>query len=295
MPLPDLFRIAALVFTAVTFIVTGDTAGKLLTAHGAAPLFVAWSRFALAALVLLPFSGLSLAELRRLADWRVLLRALVIAAAISCILTALKTEPMANVFGAFFVGPVVAFVLAVIFLGERPSLGRWALMALGFSGVVLVVKPGFGFTAGMGFALASGTLYGGFLVLTRSIARQHRPRFLLISQLLIGAALLTPAGLGAGLPEPGKGVLLLVLISALGSAAGNYMLVIANRKAEASLIAPLVYTQLISAAVLGVLVFGDWPDTLSLAGLAVIALSGFGTLLVQRQKTRAQGGGQKAA
>jgi drug/metabolite transporter (DMT)-like permease len=292
MPLPDLLRIAGLVFAAVTLIVTGDTAGKLLTANGAAPLFVAWSRFALGALILLPLSGVTHAELRYFASWQVLLRAVVIAAAISCILTALKTEPMANVFGAFFVGPVVAFVLAAIVLKERPSVKRSALMALGFLGVMLVVKPGFGFTAGMGFALASGTLYGGFLVLTRSIARNYRPRFLLISQLLTGAVLLAPAGLSAQMPDMGAGVLLLVLLSALGSAAGNYMLVVANRRAEASLIAPLVYTQLISAAGIGALVFGDWPDAISSTGLVLIALSGFGSLAVRQPSADA---GQKAA
>ena len=292
MRLPDLFRIAALVFTAVTFIVIGDTAGKLLTEGGAAPLFVAWSRFALGALILLPFSGISRAELRFFACWPVLLRAVVIAGAISCILTALKTEPMANVFGAFFVGPVVAFVLAVIILGERPSAGRCALIALGFLGVMLVVKPGFGFTPGMGFALASGGFYGGFLVLTRSVARRFRPRFLLISQLLTGTALLTPAGLSAQMPQFSAGILLLILLSALGSAAGNYLLVVANRRAEASLIAPLVYTQLISAACLGGLVFGDWPDEVSLAGLALIAFSGFAALAIRQPSAAA---GQKTA
>ena len=61
------------------------------------------------------------------------------------------------------------------------------------------------------------------------------------------------------------------------------MLVIANKMAEASLIAPLVYSQLISATILGVLVFGDWPDFLSLLGLCLIALSGIGSLMLARQ------------
>ena len=283
MAIAELLRIAALVFTAVTFVVLGDTAGKLLTARGADPLFVAWSRFALAALILLPASGLSRRELAGLADKRVLFRAALIAGGISCILTALKTEPIANVFGAFFVGPVVSYILAIVFLRERPSFSRSALMALGFSGVMLVVKPGFGASPGMAFALAAGTFYGAFLVMTRRIAGEFRPRFLLISQLLIGSAILAPAGLNAQLPEAGLELTGLIAISAFGSAAGNYMLVVASRKAEASLIAPLVYTQLISAAVLGVAVFDDWPDLISLAGLSLIALSGLGTLAVQQR------------
>lgn len=281
----------------LTFIVAGDTAGKLLTAEGVDPLFVSWSRFAIAALLMLPFSGLVRPELADFTDWRVLLRGALIAGAISCILTALKTEPMANVFGAFFVGPAVSYLLAIVFLRERPSPGRSALMALGFAGVMLVVKPGFGVTPGMGFALMAGTFHGAFLVMTRRIAGVYRPRFLLISQLLVGTVLLAPLGLTTQLPAMRVDLLTLVLISALGSAVGNYILVHANRKAEASLIAPLIYLQLISAAVLGVLVFGDWPDLLSILGLILIALSGLGTLMVQHRggKSALADQGQKTA
>ncbi len=83
----------------------------------------------------------------------------------------------------------------------------------------------------------------------------------------------------------------LVAISAGGSAMGNFLLVMASRRAEASLIAPLVYSQLLSAMVLGVLVFGDWPDVWALAGLALIALSGVGSLLVSQRQARLAGQG----
>lgn len=70
----DLLRLIALVFAAVSFVVVGDTAGKLLTGAGVAPLLVAWSRFALGMLVVLPLCGLSRADWPGLRDWRVLLR-----------------------------------------------------------------------------------------------------------------------------------------------------------------------------------------------------------------------------
>ena len=76
----------------------------------------------------------------------------------------------------------------------------------------------------------------------------------------------------------------LISISAIFSAAGNYLLVLANRWAEATLIAPLVYSQLISASVAGVVIFGDWPDGLSFVGLSLILLSGFGSLMLQKAK-----------
>ncbi|MEP0961522.1 MAG: EamA family transporter [Roseobacter sp.] len=103
----------------------------------------------------------------------------------------------------------------------------------------------------MAFALAAGTCYGAYLAMTRTVANKYRPKFLLISQLLIGSIVLTPLGLSAEFPILDLPIGVLLLVSACGSALGNYLLVVANRAAEASLIAPLVYSQLVSAALAG--------------------------------------------
>lgn len=278
----DLCRLAGTVFLAVTLVVTGDTCGKLLTQSGVDPFIVAWSRFAIGALVLWPLARIEWQELGPMKDWRVILRAVFIAGGITSILTALETEPIANVFGAFFIGPIISYILAVVFLRERPSTTHTLLLAVGFLGVLLVVKPGFGMTSGTLFALLAGTCYGSYLFMTKLLAGAMRPTRLLLSQLLIGTVLLTPFGLSSPFPVNETGVWLLIIASALTSAAGNYLLVIANRTADASLVAPLVYTQLISATVLGVAVFGDWPDTIAFAGLFLIAASGLGSLATRR-------------
>lgn len=289
MTLAELSRIGALVFTACCLIVLGDTAGKALTGAGVAPVFVAWTRFAVAALAFLPFSGLRLSELRCLAHPLVVLRGLFVTGGISSILTALQTEPIANVFGAFFIGPVVSTALAMIFLRERPSLARIALLILGFTGVMLVVKPGFGAAPGIGFALLAGVFYGAFLATTRALAGRYRPRLLLLSQLLIGALVLAPFGFAAAAPSAMTAPLwALIGLSALGSAAGNYLIVRANRMADASLIAPLIYSQLIAATLSGVLIFGDWPDAVAFLGLVTILISGGGTLWFARNRALAQ-------
>ncbi len=255
MTFPDLLRVAAMVFLGVTSVVLGDTAAKLLSAEGVEPMFVAWSRFALGAAILLPVSGMVFSELRLLVNRWILLRAMLIVCGVSCMLIALKFEPIANVFGAFFVGPIVSVVLAVLFLGERPSLGKSVLLMLGFGGVMLVAKPGFGMTVGLGFAVAGGCFYGSYLAVTKRVASMYRPRLLLMSQLMIGAVVLLPVGVSAPWPTPELSLWALVLASAFGSAFGNYLLVLANRRADASLIAPLVYSQLLSATVIGGVVF----------------------------------------
>jgi drug/metabolite transporter (DMT)-like permease len=279
------FAVVAMMLVATTSIVGGDTAGKLLTGGGESPFFVAWSRFALGAALILPLSGMTLSEWPQLLNWRILMRAMLIVCGISCILTALRTEPIANVFGGFFIGPVVAYVLSVVILKERVSPARTVLLLIGFAGVLIVVRPGAGMGLGMFWAVAAGTCYGCYLVVTRWLAVAFRPRFLLTSQLLIGAIVLTPLGL-PDWPASGDSTLwLLVLASAVLSAAGNYLITVVNRTVPASVSAPLVYFQLVAAAVFGVLVFGDWPDTLSLIGLVVILSSGLGGfVLALRQR-----------
>ena len=270
-------RVVGMVVVAMTLIVGGDVAGRLLTTAGFSQFFVAWARFALAAVVLFPVCGLVPGELRKLLSFPLILRACLIAAAIASILTALKTEPLATVFGGFFVGPIVSYVLSAILLKERVTIPRTVLLMISFGGVLLVVKPGFGMTPGLGFALLAGCLHGSYLVTTRWLAGSYRPRFLLLSQLVIGAIVLAPAAV-TPLPAMTAPLFGLIVISALGSAIGNLLLVLANRAAEASVIAPLIYSQIILATAFGYLFFGEWPDPIGLLGLAVIIAAGAGSI-----------------
>ena len=273
-----LVHVLALTFFAVSCVVLGDTAGKLAIEQGTHPYVVAWSRFAMAALVLLAATGFAFPDRKMLGDVRVWLRALAIAGGISFILHALKTEAIADVYGAFFIGPVVSYILAIAILRERPSALRNVLMALGFVGVLLVVQPGFGGGFGMVFALAAGGCYGVYLAVTRSVAGQYDPLKLLVSQLVIGAIVLAPLGLSAPVPPLTLPVGLLLAGSALASGFGNYLLVRVNQNAEASLVAPLVYTQLITATLVSGWLFAEWPNAVAFAGLALILFSGLVSL-----------------
>lgn len=274
-------RALPLMLVAMALIPLGDTAGKLLTdGLGVAPVFVAWSRFSLGAALIAPFV-LRLVEPRLFADWRIWLRGLMLVGGITSILTALSTEPIANVFAAFFVGPILSWLLSVWFLREAFSSLRLGLICLGFVGVVLVVKPGFGMTPGMGFAVLAGLFYGTYLMMSRWLANAARPRAMLFSQLAIGALVLAVPGL-ASMPPLTPQIAGLTLVSAAGSMLGNLLLIMAYRRAEASRMAPFVYTQLIWATLFGALVFGAFPDGLALAGIVLVLTSGLASLAVRR-------------
>jgi len=111
----------------------------------------------------------------------------------------------------------------------------------------LVVRPGFGMTPGLGFALLAGCFHGCYLVTTRWLAGAYRPRFLLLSQLVIGAFVLAPTAIGP-MPE--------ITLPLAG------FIVI-----KASVIAPFIYSQIIIATVYGFAFFGEWPDPAALLGL----------------------------
>lgn len=280
---PPLWRIGAVMLLAMTLIVGGDSAATVLSRDGIDPIFTAWTRFALAGAILLPFCGLTRADAPGLRDARVWLRALLIVGGICCILTALRTEQVADTFGAFFIGPIVAFILSALLLRERITVARTALLALSFLGVLIVVRPGFGMSVGIGFALLAGVLHGSYVVATRWAAPDHRPRFLLISQLLIGAVLLAPFGLSVLPSSLDLTQLILITLSALGSALGNLLMVTLSRTTPSSVIAPLIYTQLLSATFFGFVVFSELPDSTSILGLVIIFCSGVAGLALARR------------
>ncbi|MEP3688917.1 MAG: DMT family transporter [Sulfitobacter dubius] len=268
-------RAIPLMFIAMSLIPAGDSAGKILTSGmGVAPVFVAWSRFAIGALMVLPFLPRGTWALMR--DWRLWLRAATLALGITCIQTALQTEAIANVFAAFFIGPMVSYLLATLFLRERITLLRSALILLGFCGVLLVVRPGMGGGSGgpgLLFAVAAGLFYGVFLTMSRWLSDLAPPLALTFTQLAMSAVMLLPLGL-MNLPQATLPVAGLATASALFSMLGNLLLLYAYRRAPATRLAPLVYFQLIAAVLLGLFLFSTLPDALTWAGLAVIITAG---------------------
>ncbi len=277
-----LLTAAAIMSLGMLLIPFGDTAGKMMTSAGIHPFFVAWTRYLIGMAVLLPFA-FHYDAFQLLKNWRIWLRSAVQVFTICTILNALSTESIANVFGAFFLGPMVSYVLSIWLLKEQGNVLRILLLAIGLGGVFLVVKPGFGMTPGLAWAALSGCFYGMFLTASRWVAPLGKPVHLLLTQLIIGALILTPLGL-IHLPAITPNVAGLVTWSAVASMLGNLFLVFAYARAGASTLAPFVYVQLIGATAYGLVFFGNWPDQISAIGIAVIFGSGIATLFLRTSR-----------
>lgn len=265
-------RAVLIMFVAMSLIPAGDTAGKLLTQSGlATPAFVAWSRFIVGVVLILPFTPRSAWRLLR--DWRIWLRGILIACGISCIQIALSRAPIADVFAAFFIGPLISYGMAAIFLREPITWQRTALIFIGFIGVLVVVQPGSDTSPALFWAVAAGTCYGAFLTSSRWLAHLGSPIALSFTQLFIAGLILTPFGL-ATLPQFTPYVTTVTFLSGLGSMLGNLLLLYAYSAAPATRLAPLVYFQLFAAVLFGWFVFDTWPQMWTWIGLLIVMTAG---------------------
>lgn len=261
-----------IMLVAMSFIPAGDAASKLLTSEfGVSPIYVVWTRFVIGALILLPFTFR--AGLQAMKDWRVWFRSALIAGGICSITLALSQAPLADVFGAFFIGPIVSFVLSVWLLKERAGGVQAVLVAIGFVGVLCIVRPGFSMSAGLGWAVLAGCFYGAFLTATRWLAGQVALGGLMLVQ-MIGPVLITTPFVFGQFPQMTPQILWLTLASGVCSMLGNGLMLFAYRMQDASKLAPFVYFQLISAVALGWWVFGDLPDVMAILGMALIIGAG---------------------
>ena len=223
------FVLAALIMgVGIAGIPLGDTAGKLMFQHTQVdPVFIAWSRYGVGAMIVyVVFFGRGF-EWRLLKDWRLWLRACFLTGAILSILTAISTEPLANAFAAFFIGPIFAYFGAAVFLKEQISLFRTATLLCAFTGVIIVVRPAGGIAPGLLYALMGGCFYAAFLVSTRWLSTSVRPRMLLLSALVIGSFLLAPIGFSS-IPQLDAKMAWLIVWSAAASALGNLAIVLSS-------------------------------------------------------------------
>ena len=260
-----------------------DGIAKVLTASHS-PFFIAWARYSAAALIVVP---LTLPWHRDFLSLRGdlasnALRTLLAVGAMTFFFFAIAEIPFATAFGGFFLGPVIAAVLAALLLGERITVRRLGAALAGLAGAFLIVRPGVDFQFGSLLAVASGAFSAGYLVATRVAASTTPPVDALRFQCVFGALLLTPfAVLNWSWPSQ-ESLLLIVAMGAL-SAACHFMLIAAFRHGEAAVLAPLVYLELVTAMALGRIVFGEMPDLLAFTGISLIVLAGLAILLSERR------------
>lgn len=206
-------------------------------------------------------------------------RTALIMAAMTALITALGMVPMAKAVGGFLIAPIVSGLLGILVWREEATVTRLGGSALSFFGAAVLLRPEAGLEVGSVFALVGGVLLGTYLAATRGATHQTDPLSTLAVQSLLGSALIAPFALAGGLPVPS--LLLLLGAAALGgiSAICHFLTVAAYQRTDASVLAPFLYFNLVTALGVGFLFFGEMPTASGLLGLAGIACGGLLTLV----------------
>ena len=198
---------------------------------------------------------------------------------------AIALTPISTASAILQATPLVVVLGAALIFGERVTLGRWALILIGFLGVLVILRPGVaGFSPLSVLALVAVAGFAG-----RDLATRAAPLGLSNAQLgVAGYVMLMLSGLiilgvtgGAVLPD--ARVMGLLALGAGFSIAAYAALTNAMRSGEVGVVTPFRYTRLLFAMVLGVTVFGERPDTATLIGAAIIVGCGV-VLLAPRRR-----------
>ncbi len=223
-------------------------------------------------------------------DWvLIVLRSLSEVGAAYFFLTALLNMPLANVTAVLQVLPLAVTMGAALFFGERVGWRRMLAIAVGFTGMLLIVRPGpDGFNTYALYALAAV----GFVTLRDLVTRRMSAQ--VPSMLVTLAAAVTVlvfsalASLGVQWVALDARLAALLLGSSLFIVGAYILSVAVMRIGEVSFVAPFRYTGLLWALILGWLIFDDWPDTVTLIGAAIVVLSGLFTLYRERATSEAE-------
>jgi drug/metabolite transporter (DMT)-like permease len=205
----------------------------------------------------------------------------------------LAVMPLAEGIAVGFVAPLLVTAMSVVLLGERVGPRRWAAVAVGMVGVVVILRPGTGVIQPAALLVLLGAaLYAGGHMMTRVMKGTESTftlnvgtilGFLVVSSLM---GLIAGSGRFAGSADPSVQFLLrawvwppladLAIMAILGVAVagGGLMITHAYRLGEAALVAPFEYTAMPLAVFWGLLFFAEWPDGTAWMGIALILMSG---------------------
>jgi drug/metabolite transporter (DMT)-like permease len=266
--------------------VVNDTLVKVVSESlPAAQLIFLRGLFATALLLAISGAMGALRQLGALLDRRVALRALFDALATMTYLTSLFHLPIANATAINMATPLFITLFAVIAFKEQVGGGRWLAIATGFTGVLLVVQPsGAAFNAYALLCLGGTVLHASRDLITRTISRSIPSILITLSTaaavtVLSGAVSLISEWRPFTMTQLG-----LLAAASIFLSGGYFLLTVAMRGGEMSLIAPFRYAGLLFALVLGYAVWRDVPNTLAWTGIALLVAAGLYVLHGERAK-----------
>jgi drug/metabolite transporter (DMT)-like permease len=280
----------ALMCGAVAMFACLDTTAKYL-GHHIDIMMIVWARYSFAFLLTLLVSNpVSRPGLMRSArPFLQIARAAILLGSTILNFFALRYLRLDQVLAITFSTPILVAALSGPVLGETIGLRRWGAIAVGFAGILVVTRPGFGIVHPAAIlAILAAASYAAYFLATRLLSRHDANETTLFYSNFVGFMMIPVVPFFWQTPSPSQ-VALLAMAGALASF-GHYLLIVAHRLAPASLLSSFIYSQLVWVIALGYLVFGDLPDGYTLAGAGVVIASGL--YIFHRERVRGTHGGK---
>jgi drug/metabolite transporter (DMT)-like permease len=279
------FRGIALILASTVFLGTSDATSKYLS--GTLPsIEIAWIRFLVFALIMVPamLPGSPLYALRTSRLGLQGLRGAALLGSSLLFISGLRFLPIAEASATSFISPLFVTALSVFFLGESVGMRRWLATAVGLIGVLIILRPGTSaFHLAAFFPVVSASAWAGTLVMTRMLSGKEATITTVTYLLIVGLGILSALVPLVWVAPSWHDILFGILIG-VSSTAGQWIVVLAFRYADASVLAPFSYTQLLWVSILGFLLFGEVPDVWTVTGAAIIVASGLYT--AHRERVR---------
>lgn len=217
-----------------------------------------------------------------------LVRSLCLAAANLFFTAALVHVPLAECVAIGFVSPLIVTLLAARMLKERVGWQRWTGILLGFAGVLVIIRPGAGVTHPAALlVLLTAVVFAVYSVLTRQLAGVD-DAFTTIFHTGVAATVVTTLIVPFFWVWPSMEQWALLLVLGTLGGIGHFLLILAYQRAQASVLAPFAYTQIVWATLAGWLLFGELPDAIALIGALVISAGGLFVLWAETRGTAKQ-------
>lgn len=287
---PGVLPAIGFIVASTVFFCAGDIAAKALATryHG---LEITWFRFVVFVAILVPLvlATRGPAGLVSRRPKTQLARGLSLALASTFFILGLGAMPVPENTAIAFLGPLFVTALSIPLLGETVGVRRWAAALVGFCGVMLIVRPGSDAFQAAALLPISAAAIGAFGTIATRMMAADAPETTLAWTATVGFATLSLA-VPLVWTTPALADLPFAFATGLFSTIGHVFVVLAYRRAPASLLAPFSYAQLPIAGLFSWLAFGALPGPWTVIGIAVIAVSGLYT--AHRERVRAANGSQ---
>lgn len=182
--------------------------------------------------------------------------------------------PLAQVYTILFAMPLIITALSVPILGEKVGVHRWSAVGVGLIGVFVVLRPG-AESLGLGHGAALMAAFGGALasIIVRKIGRDERSEVLMLYPMMANFVLMATAMPFVYQPMPVEH-LGLVGMMAVFAVLASFCLIAAYKAADATVVAPMQYSQIVWAAIYGLLFFDELADAYTWVGAGIVIASG---------------------